>query len=102
MFVVSLTLHMLHPQGKCQVSTEQMAGCARHLAWKLCGSGKSLDPDRNLTSITHSSIHATAYQPHQLHYHSYPFTVSFILNVCVIFLKDCFYNIRFSFRKKLI
>jgi len=45
---------------------------------------KSLDPARNLTSITHSSIQATPYQPHQLHYHSPPFLVSLILNMCHI------------------
>ena len=62
--VVRLTLHLLHPWGKWWVSTEQDAGWARDLAWKLCRSEKSLDPARNLTSITHSSIQATAYQLH--------------------------------------
>ena len=35
-------------------------------------------------------IQATAYQPHQLHYHSYPVTVSLILNICVTVVKNCF------------
>jgi len=30
--VISLTLHLLHPWGKCRVSTEQEAGWARDLA----------------------------------------------------------------------
>ena len=41
---------------------------------KPCRSEKSLDPATNLTSVTHSSNQATAYQPHQLHYHSLPTT----------------------------
>ena len=53
-------------------------------------SEKSLDPARNLTSITHSSIQATAYEPHQLHYHSYPIAVSLILNIFVTTVRDCF------------
>jgi hypothetical protein len=50
------------------VTTEQEAGWAKDLAWKPCRSEKFLDPVENLTSITHSSIQATAYQPHKLHY----------------------------------
>jgi len=46
---------------KSSVPTEQEAGWARDLAWKTCRSGKSLDPARNLDSITHSPIQATAY-----------------------------------------
>ena len=45
-------------------------------------SEKSLEPARNLTSITDSFIQSTNYQPHQLHYHSYPIAVSLILNIC--------------------
>ena len=48
-----------------RVPTEQKAGWAKDLAWKACRSEKSLDPARNLTSITHSSIQATAYQPQE-------------------------------------
>ena len=102
MCVVSLTLHLHYPLGKCWVSTEQGAEWARDWAWKPWGSEKSLDPARNLTSITHSSIQATHCQPHQLHYHSYPSTVSLILNVCVTAVTDCLYNSHFSFRKKWI
>ena len=83
MCVVSLTLHL-------HVPTEQEAGWARYLAWKPLRSEKSLDPARNLTSITHSSIQATHCQPHQLHYHSYSSTVSLILNVCHICKKNIF------------
>ena len=36
---------------------------------------KSLEPARNLTSITFSSVQATDYKPHQLHYHSFPIRV---------------------------
>ena len=79
------------------VPTEQEAGWARDLAWKPWRSEKSLIPARNLTSTTHSPIWATAYQPHQLHCHSSTFRVSLILNRCVIFVKDCFYNSHFSF-----
>jgi len=61
---------------------------------------KSLDPARNLTSITHSSIQATDYQPQQLHYHRYPFRVSLILNIYVTVVTDCLYNSHFSFSKK--
>jgi hypothetical protein len=100
--VVSLTLPMLHPWGKCWVSTEQEVGWASNLAWNLCRGEKSLDPARNLTSITHSPIQSTAYQPHQLHYYSYPFTVSLTLNVRDILVTDCFYNSHFLFRKKRI
>jgi hypothetical protein len=100
--VVSLTLHMLHPSGKCGVSTEQEAGWATDLAWKLFRGEKSLDPARNLTSTTHSPIQPTAYQPNQLHYHSSTFGVCLILNICVILLTDCFYNSHFLFRKKRI
>jgi hypothetical protein len=88
--VVSLTLHLLHPCGKCQALTEQEAGWARDLTWKLCRGEKSLDPARNLTSITHSSIQSTAYQPHQLHYHSSTFRVNLILNMRDILVTDCF------------
>ena len=83
MFVVCLTLHL-------HVPTEQEAGWTRDLAWKPWRSEKSLDPARNLTSVTHSSIQATDYQPHQLHYHSYPSTVSLILNICHICKKNLF------------
>jgi hypothetical protein len=57
------------------------------LSWKLSRSEKSLDPARNITSVTHSSIQATAYQPHQLHYNSYTFRVNPILYMCVIFVR---------------
>ena len=63
---------------------------------------KSLDPARNLTSTTHSSIQATDCQPHQLHYHSYPSTVSLILNICVTAVTDCLYSSHFLFMKKWI
>jgi hypothetical protein len=33
-------------------------------------------------NLTHSSLQSTAYQPHQLHYHSSTFRVSLILNMC--------------------
>jgi len=50
------------PMGKMPlVPSEQEAGWARDLAWKPHRSEKSLDPARNLTSITHSCIWATAY-----------------------------------------
>ena len=52
------------------------------LSWKPRRNEKYLDPARNLTSITHSPVQATDYQPHQLHYHSYHSTVSLILNMC--------------------
>ena len=90
MCVVSLTLHLPYPWGKCRVPTKQEAGWARDLAWKPWGSEKSLDLTGNLTSITHSFIQATAYQPHQLRNHSYHIAVSLILNICVLFVKDCF------------
>ena len=70
------------------------------LAWKPWRSEKSLDPARNLTSITHSSIQATDYQPHQLHYHSYHSTVSLILNICVTVVTDCLYSSYISLNKK--
>jgi hypothetical protein len=67
---------------------------------KPCRSEKSLDPARNLTSITHSSIQATDYQPQQLYNHSYPITVSLILNMSVTVVKDCFSSSHISFREK--
>ena len=48
-----------------RVPTEQKAGWAKDLAWKACRSEKSPDPARNLNSIIHSSIQATAYQPQE-------------------------------------
>ena len=68
-----------------RVPTEQDAGWATHLASKPCRGEKSHDPARDLTTITHSSIQATAYQPQ---YHSYPFRASPTLNIGVIFVKD--------------
>jgi len=87
---------------KYRVPTEQEGGWARFLAWNTWRCEKSLDPARNLTSITHSSIQATDYPPHQLHYHSYHSTVSLILNICVTVVTDCLYSSHISFRKKLI
>ena len=87
--VVSLPLHLHYPWGKCWVPTDQVAGWARHLASKPWRSEKSLNPARNLTSITHSFIQSTNYQPHQLHYHSYSIAVSLILNICVTVVTDC-------------
>jgi len=55
---------------------------------------------RILASIIHSSMQATAYQPHQLHYHSSHYTVCLILNICVIFVKAYFINSYLSFKKK--
>ena len=102
MCVVSLTLHLHYLLGKYWVPSEQEAGWAGDLAWKPWRSEKSLDPARNLTSFTHSSIQSTDCQPHQLHYHSYPSTVSLILNVCVTVVTDCLYSSHFSFMKKWI
>jgi len=56
----------------------------------------------NLTSFTHSSIQATDYQPHQLHYHRYHSTVSLILNICFTVVTNCLYSSHFSFSKKWI
>jgi len=44
MCAVSFTLRLLYPCVKCPI--EQEAGWARDLAWKRCGSEKSLDPAR--------------------------------------------------------
>jgi len=52
-------------------------------------SEKSLDPARNLTSISHSSNQSTDCQPHQLHYHSYHSTVN-LYWIYVIFVRNCF------------
>ena len=89
--------------GENAVSTNWTGGwMGQRFGLKPCRSEKSLDPARNLTSITHLSIQATAYQPHQLHYHSYPIAVSLILNIRVTVVTDCFYSSHFSLRKKWI
>jgi hypothetical protein len=72
-YEVSLKIHPLYLCGKCP---------EYQLNRRLDGPVEYLDPARNFTSITHSSMQATACQPHQLHYHSYPYTVRVILNIC--------------------
>ena len=99
---VSLTLHLLYPWGKMPSTNWTGGWMGQRFGLKPWGSEKSLDPARNLTSITHSSTQSTNYQPHQLHYHSYPIAVSLILNMCVTVVTDCLYSSHLSFRKKWI
>jgi hypothetical protein len=81
MCAVSLTLHLLYPWGKCPdyqlnrtlVGPEIWPGCTAEVKNNLTL------PEYNLNY----SIQSTAYKPHQ-HYHSSPFRLSLILNICHI------------------
>ena len=59
------------------------------------GQWKMSWPCQDPTSATHSSIQATDCQPNKLHHHSYPSTVSLILNISVTALTECLYSSHF-------
>ena len=100
MCAVSLTLRLLYPWGKCP---EYQLNRRLDVPEICPGSAVEVEnlltlPEPNLNN----SIQSTAYQPHQMHYHSSTVTVCLILNMCVIFVKDCFYNSHVLLKKKLI
>jgi hypothetical protein len=85
--VVSLTHHLLYPWEKCPEYNWAGGWMGQRFGLEALKKWKLSWPCQNLTSITLSFIWAIDNQTHQLHYHSYPFRVSLILNICVIFVR---------------
>jgi hypothetical protein len=100
MCVVSLTFHLLYPWGKCpehqlnrrMVGPEIWPGSPVEMKISLPCQENNLNYSFILSGpqpTNHTNYTTTA-----------PLSEYLILNICVIFVKDCFYNTYFSFRKK--
>jgi len=99
--VVSLTLHLLYPWGKCPQYKPNRRLDGQRLALEslqmLKISWHFQEPNLNYSFM---------YEPQPTNHTNYiitaPLLVSLILNICVIFVKDSFYNSHFKFKKKWI